>query len=130
MTVATASSPSGGRTVEHPTSVSPRYAFSSRYRRPRSRTSSALMAAGGTITLCTYRHCSSMPSPTTGSIRRSDTVTTSPPRVHLYLDLHPGIGEAAHEHRGGRPDIAEVAAQDRPAGLEVVPVGQQVAHPH
>src|SRR5947208_897318 len=96
----------------------------------RSRTSSALKAAGGTITLCTCRHCSSMSSPTTGSIRRSATVPAPLPRLHLYLDPHPGIGEAAHEHRGGRPDLAEAAAQDRPAGLEVVPVGQQVTHPH
>src|ERR1044072_450597 len=130
MTVATASSPSGGRTVEHPTSVPPRYSSPSRYRRLRSRTSSSPMAAGGTITLCTYRHSSAISSPTTDSIRRSVTVTTPPPGVHLYLDLPPRAGQAAHEHRGGRPDIAELAAQDRPAGLEVIPVGQQIAHPH
>jgi hypothetical protein len=59
------------------------------------------------------------------------------PLITVRWSLHrppgrplPGVGETAHEHRGGRRDVAEVAAQDRPAGLEVFALGQQVAHPH
>lgn len=53
-----------------------------------------------------------------------------PARVHLDLNFHAGIGETAHQHGGGRPHVCEAASQDRPAGLEVLAVGQEIAHPH
>jgi hypothetical protein len=52
-----------------------------------------------------------------------------PSCVHLDLELHAGIGQAAYEHRRGWADVAEAAAQGGPARLEVLTVGQQVSDP-
>lgn len=53
-----------------------------------------------------------------------------PTRVHLDLDLHSRIRQPADEHRRGRADVTEAAAQGRPARLEVPAIRQQIAHAH
>lgn len=49
--------------------------------------------------------------------------------VHLGLDPHPGVGKAADHHLGGGPNVAEAAAEQGPAWLEVVAVGEEMTHP-
>ena len=50
-------------------------------------------------------------------------------RGHLDLDPHPGIGEAADLHGGGRSDLAQPGPQRRPAGFEIFAIGEQIPDP-
>jgi hypothetical protein len=52
------------------------------------------------------------------------------PRSNLDFDLHPGICKASGNHRSGGPDVPEVPAKNRPAGLEILDFRQDVAHPN
>ena len=49
---------------------------------------------------------------------------------NLDFDPHPRVGKAGRDHGRRRPDLSEVAAQDGPAGLEILEFGQDIAHPN
>lgn len=63
---------------------------------------------------------------------RCDRRVAVPPCLHLDLDLHTGVGEAAHEHRGCRPGRAarpgsrSAAARPYRSGLAVRAVCRQL----
>jgi len=51
-------------------------------------------------------------------------------RCDLDLDEYPRVQQAYLHHGGGRRGFGEVAAENRPAGREIIAIGQQIAHPH